>query len=86
MAALAATNEPARQADHEEDNPDDKPHEGARDEGEELEVTARQRPRHGRRLQVGELNLTGREGKRKKVVLGKTIPGFSLIFPFLEPS
>ena len=63
MAALAASDEPARQADHEEDNPDDEPHEGARDEGEELKVAARQRPRHGRRLQVGDFTLTEIETK-----------------------
>ena len=48
MDALAASHEPARQAHHPQDHPDDQPHEGARDEGEVLKEPPGQRARHGR--------------------------------------
>ncbi len=52
VAALGAAHEPAWQANHAQDNPDDQSHEGAGDEGEVFEEPPGKRARHGRRLQV----------------------------------
>ncbi len=63
VAALGAPDEPTGQAHHPKDNPDDQPDEGAGDEGEVLQEPPRQRPGHGRRLQVGDELRSCPQGK-----------------------